>query len=310
MPITDAKNLNTIRAAFMRRASAPHVNALALKLAYLIAFKFMDSATGTARPSQDTLARDLAVSVRTVQRLLDLLIPLGLVIVPGHGPGRAATYWIDPDKATPVSPINTTPVSPIGGRKGDNRRQNTRHPATKYTTPVSPPLKKNLQEEEPREEYISEPPDFAAPDSKGDARSKGEPKASETHDDKKNGVKDFAPTFPEFWLAYPKRVAKAQAEKAFAAAIRRGADPAALIDGAKRYANERARQDPKFTKHPATWINAECWLDQSFSHDGKTIDQHGNIIDTPRPRRRSQEEIDAEAEAQILADNAHWSSRR
>ena len=46
-------NLNATRAAFMRRASAPDINALALKLAYLIAYKFMDSTTATARPSQD-----------------------------------------------------------------------------------------------------------------------------------------------------------------------------------------------------------------------------------------------------------------
>jgi hypothetical protein len=145
-----SSNLNTLRAGFMRRASAPDISATALKLAYLIAYKYMNNDTGTARPSQDTLARDLAVSVRTVQRLLDILQPLGLVIIPGHGPNRASTYSIKPDKATPTSPVNTTPMSPIGGRKGDIQRQRTRHPAPEKATPVSPQLKKKNQEEEPR----------------------------------------------------------------------------------------------------------------------------------------------------------------
>jgi hypothetical protein len=28
------------------------------------------------------------------------------------------------------------------------------------------------------------------------------------------------------------------------------------------YAAKVAGQDPKFTKHPATWLNAECWTDE------------------------------------------------
>ena len=44
------KDFNKARASFMRRASAPHVSPFALKLAYLIAFKHMDSKTRTARP--------------------------------------------------------------------------------------------------------------------------------------------------------------------------------------------------------------------------------------------------------------------
>ena len=126
-----AAEFNKLRAAFMHRASAPNIPHAVFKVAWLIAYRYMNRETRTARPSQTTLAADLAVSIRTVQRLLDILQPLGLVIVPGHGPNRASTYWIDPEKATPMSPINTTPVSPIEGGKGDNRRQRTRHPAPK-----------------------------------------------------------------------------------------------------------------------------------------------------------------------------------
>jgi hypothetical protein len=99
-PRPTAQELNKIRAAFMQRASAPNIPPHALKLAYLIAFKYMNRKTWSARPAQETLARDLNVSVRTFQRLTDILEPLGLVIVPGDGRGHASTYSIDPERAT------------------------------------------------------------------------------------------------------------------------------------------------------------------------------------------------------------------
>src|SRR5262245_16821404 len=96
-------DLNKTRAAFMQRSSAPNVPPHALKLAYLLAFKYMNRRTRIAFVGQETLGRDLNVSVRTVQRLLGRLEPLGLVIAPGDGRGKASTYWIDPERATRVS---------------------------------------------------------------------------------------------------------------------------------------------------------------------------------------------------------------
>jgi len=118
------ESYNKTRAAFMLRALAPHVLPHAFKLAYLICYKYMNRETRTARPAQETLARDLNVSDRTVRRLADVLKPLGLTVVPGHGPNQANSYWIEPEKATraspiepkkrtPVSSINRTPVSSI-----------------------------------------------------------------------------------------------------------------------------------------------------------------------------------------------------
>src|SRR5262245_43720724 len=164
---------NKARGDFMRRASAPNLTPYALKLAYLLCYKYMNRETRIARPAQDTLARDLNVSVRTVQRLLDILRPLGLVIVLGHGPNRASTYWIEPEKATPVSPIgheNTTPMSPIHDRKGDNRRQRTRQPATEKATPVSPQPRRRTKKKNQEGESDS-PTDVASLDSKKDSRA-------------------------------------------------------------------------------------------------------------------------------------------
>ena len=65
--------------------------------------------------------------------------------------------------------------------------------------------------------------------------------------------------FDNFWDAYPKRVDKISARKAYAKAVKSGATPELLAAAAARYA--QSTQDPKFTKHPSTWLNAGSYLD-------------------------------------------------
>jgi hypothetical protein len=111
---------------------------------------------------------------------------------------------------------------------------------------------------------------------------------------------DLAEPFARFWAAYPRRVAKEAARKAFAAAVDGGADAETLIAGALRYAAERASQDPKYTKHPSTWLRAGCWTDEPPG--GVVIDQHGNAVAVvERPRRREREPTWDEIEADAIA---------
>jgi len=67
--------------------------------------------------------------------------------------------------------------------------------------------------------------------------------------------------FLEWYMAYPRKVGKGQARRAYTAA-RKKTDHAALLAGAKRYADDPSRK-PEFTKHPSTWLNAECWADET-----------------------------------------------
>ena len=67
--------------------------------------------------------------------------------------------------------------------------------------------------------------------------------------------------FEDFWAAYPRKKAKGHARKAWERAVRH-TDPLVIIDGAKRYAEEKRTEDPMFVKHPATWLNGECWEDE------------------------------------------------
>lgn len=80
--------------------------------------------------------------------------------------------------------------------------------------------------------------------------------------------------FDDFWREYPKREAKGAAERAWAKAVRK-ADPSTIVAGAVAYAELCKGRERRFIKNPATWLNADCWLDESPA-----------LIDPPRPEPR------------------------
>jgi hypothetical protein len=284
-----SEDFNRIRADFMRRASAPSVLPQAFKLAYLIAFKYMNVERRFTFVAQETLAADLVVTVRHVRRLIDLLQPLGLAVAPAHGRDRATTYRIkeatepcsEPVKGNSSSEaVKRTWASACNEPQADIQRTSSGHPAHLKRTWESALPRENQEKNQGGD---SLPPDSASPRvKKTDARAKA------ASGKKQRGKVDVtAMGFGAFWSAYPKRVEEAAALKAFIAAVEQGVDPEVLIAGAKRYTIERAEKNPDYTKHPATWLNKGCWTDET---SGPTvIDEAGNIIafaarrDEPEP---------------------------
>jgi hypothetical protein len=70
--------------------------------------------------------------------------------------------------------------------------------------------------------------------------------------------RNHAAEFDQFWKAYPNRVGKGAAEKAFHKA-RKAASLEVLLDGLHRYA---AKRDDRPWCNPATWLNQTRWLDE------------------------------------------------
>jgi hypothetical protein len=84
--------------------------------------------------------------------------------------------------------------------------------------------------------------------------------------------------FDAFWAAYPKKVGKPAAERAYGKALKAGADPAAILDGAIAYALQcRTVEDPHFIKHPQGWLNDGRWADQ------RAASGQPDAAPTPRP---------------------------
>lgn len=74
-------------------------------------------------------------------------------------------------------------------------------------------------------------------------------------------------SFEEFWKVYPRRIAKFAARKAWDKALKHNQEHE-ILEGAKRYAVEREDENPKFTKHPSTWLNGGCWMDDPGANGG------------------------------------------
>jgi len=65
--------------------------------------------------------------------------------------------------------------------------------------------------------------------------------------------------FEIFWSSYPRRISKGKARKAFETAIKKAALPTMLQAIREYIAHKPARIH---FKHPATWLNQECWDDE------------------------------------------------
>lgn len=65
--------------------------------------------------------------------------------------------------------------------------------------------------------------------------------------------------FELFWRSYPRRVAKGAARKAFDKAIKK-----TTLENMTRAIREYIARKPEKIdfKHPATWLNSECWDDE------------------------------------------------
>ena len=68
--------------------------------------------------------------------------------------------------------------------------------------------------------------------------------------------------FEAFWDAYPKKISKQAALKAWNKAVKI-ADPADIIAGAKRYAQMVQGSEKQFIKGPDGWLNAGRWEDET-----------------------------------------------
>ena len=69
--------------------------------------------------------------------------------------------------------------------------------------------------------------------------------------------------FGDFWTAYPRKVKKPFARKAWDRAIKNKTDPQTVIDAVPRHSAHwrNTGTDVQYIPHPSTWLNGECWND-------------------------------------------------
>lgn len=80
------------------------------------------------------------------------------------------------------------------------------------------------------------------------------------------------PGFAAFWAAYPRKVGRGQALRAYRAALK-VADDATLLMAIVHYPFDRTR--PQFIPHASTWLNGQRWLDQIQPPE---LDAHARLM--------------------------------
>lgn len=71
----------------------------------------------------------------------------------------------------------------------------------------------------------------------------------------------YPEAFETFWSTYPLRKEKRKAYEAWTKATTEVGEHT-VLQGAKAYAHDSKRlSEPRFTKHPTTWLNQGCWDD-------------------------------------------------
>src|SRR6266446_2938133 len=143
----DAKAFNEMRAKFNERVRSYAISAgahAAFTLANYIAFDLLRPTKQSNFISHEELAKAVNMGVRTVQRLLAELVPLGLVVEPGNGRGKASVYRIGPAKGVTDDTLSD--------EKGDIQRQE-RAPSDdkKGVTGDAALTRRKIQEERPNE---------------------------------------------------------------------------------------------------------------------------------------------------------------
>lgn len=199
-----------------------------------------DDSGGSVFPSIPRVAADCGCDERTAQRAIGRLRESGLVVLVAEADAmkrRAREYRID-----------------TGALKAGGEPPAQRHPRHSATPGTAPPL----ADCHPRQ-IATSPPAQCHP-SPGTAPpltviepSVNRQKSRRTEDDAE---------FIEFWSAFPRRVAKGAARKAWNAATKKS-PAAAIIAAATSFAHIcRAEGKPEqYIPHPSTWLNAERWLD-------------------------------------------------
>ena len=239
-------------------------------LLVLIALADRAADDGTAAwPSRDWLAVRARCSARSVQRKLGLLRDLG-VIVPGD---QELVSHVRPDRRPVVYDLNlalTRGTIQTPAERGDslsprdngetNRvatgRQTGSHGETALAhKPSLVPTGLNPTQNTPRE-------------------SDAQPPALQLLTAVANAEAD---DFAAFWAAYPRKIAKPAAAKAYARARKAGVPAQTILEAVKARRGGLDR-DTRFVPYPATWLGQAHW-ESDADADGKDTSTARRVSD-------------------------------
>lgn len=129
--------------------------------------------------------------------------------------------------------------------------------------------------------------------------SSGNP-TPKNNNDKNTNSKKYGDWFDEFWDAYPRKIGKAAAKKAF---LKLGEAGVHAIAGARRLKHDPNLPPLQFIPYPTTWLNREGWHDDPYAPREKSKE---DLAEEAKARSERERKASAEflAEQQKLAEQA------
>lgn len=211
-------------------------------------------------PSMARVADEINLSLRSVRRIVAGLEAAGYlsVVTPSKGGrGRTTCYRLNLPGGEPVETVSNVTPFPAGKTVSDTALFGLINSGTSITVSdktVSPMVINSVT---------------------GDTRIKREPEKKVRED--KSSL--FRADFDEWYAAYPRKRDPGDALKAYIRARESGVSRETLLVAVHGYAAERSGHDPKFTKHPATWLNKRSWQNEKeLPH----VEQRDNLPAQPK----------------------------
>lgn len=234
----DARNYNGVSLPDKARLAAEIAADRRLRpsdkvVAFALLFQFQNTKTGQCNPSYKALAESCGLTRRAAIKAVPRLEAAGLVRVGRTAGGRNQRnqFWFELETVTSETPFDAETVN-AGTENGE-----------RSFTPEGEPEFTRIE--------------------RGNLNAGNE----------RRNLSRSSESFDRFWSAYPKKVSRKRAEQIFKRVLKkREATAAELIAGAERYAQQCREHgtEPRFVKHPTTWLNAGCWLDEPEPNEGHT----------------------------------------
>lgn len=202
---------------------------------------------GRCWPSIKTLAQKCCTGESTVRRHLTALTKQGVVEVE-HRWNDSSMYVINLDRLREFAYVPKPTKRTRTPSRSDTPRQ--------IDTPSR--SDRGSRSDTPSQSERTPPPRLSGPPSQIEHLSITDPSGDPSGEEHPPAPRAVAVDgFAEFYAAYPRRQDRRDAERAWKAALKRGAHPQHVIAAAGRYSEQVRSQgtDRRYVKLPATWLN-------------------------------------------------------
>lgn len=212
----------------------------------------------TCFPSLDTLVKETEFSISTVRRAIETLVDdLGLVAIERESSQHRSTLYrlVVDSEFIPTTERNIREWKRRSGcSQGTGSLTLDRDQGAQCEPQTVHSERQTVHSEHLTTTNHQEPLIPPNPLPGGESEPKAPKKGKRMSNDRA-----YTSDYGDFWEVFPRKINKPGAFKAWNAALKRGVTQAQIFNALERYVHEVKDTDPKWIKHPATWLNSDPW---------------------------------------------------